>query len=338
MSKVGGGRNYGYGKSLQWAAKNALKDRYGQGHFSTRASHEARWVLFVRFLKTECGIKDARDINQDIMMRYAEYLNRQVQNQHVKVAYAQNLLSTVNVVLSTMRKDSVLTVSPAKAVGERTQVRSQSPRTLVHSDGTDQGQPGTDKYSRITVANSPLHLTLNRLAAKEEHALVLVGSLCRMFGLRFKEASLLNVRTALKQANKHQHINITEGTKGGRGKRTDRWVPVSPKSLALLKTAVSEQSDKNNLIPDQHNYIQWRNHAYAQWRLATNDTGIRGFHDLRAAYACERYQQITGRPAPVVVGVRTATKALDRQAREHIALALGHNRIDILVAYLGSAQ
>ena len=35
MSKVGGGRNFGYGKRLDWAAKNALHDRYGSGHFST---------------------------------------------------------------------------------------------------------------------------------------------------------------------------------------------------------------------------------------------------------------------------------------------------------------
>lgn len=42
MGNVGGNRNYGYGKQLVWAGKNALVDRYGQGHFSTRATHEER--------------------------------------------------------------------------------------------------------------------------------------------------------------------------------------------------------------------------------------------------------------------------------------------------------
>ncbi len=37
VGNVGGNRNYGYGKQLAWAGKNALLDRYGQGHFSTRA-------------------------------------------------------------------------------------------------------------------------------------------------------------------------------------------------------------------------------------------------------------------------------------------------------------
>ena len=66
MSNVGGNRNYGYGKQLAWAGKNALADRYGQGHFSTRAAHEERWNRFARFLKTQ-GINDARKITQNVL-------------------------------------------------------------------------------------------------------------------------------------------------------------------------------------------------------------------------------------------------------------------------------
>ena len=53
MGNVDGNRNYGYGKQLAWAGKNALADRYGQGHFSTRATHEERWNQFVHFLKVD---------------------------------------------------------------------------------------------------------------------------------------------------------------------------------------------------------------------------------------------------------------------------------------------
>jgi len=70
MGKVGGNRNYGYGKQLAWAGKNALADRYGQGHFSTRATHEERWHQFVQFLARQ-GIIDARDITQGVVMEYA---------------------------------------------------------------------------------------------------------------------------------------------------------------------------------------------------------------------------------------------------------------------------
>ena len=31
MGKVGGERNFGYGKQMAWAGKNALADRYGDG-------------------------------------------------------------------------------------------------------------------------------------------------------------------------------------------------------------------------------------------------------------------------------------------------------------------
>jgi hypothetical protein len=30
-----------------------------------------------------------------------------------------------------------------------------------------------------------------------------------------------------------------------------------------------------------------------------HEHGLKGFHELRAAYACERYEQLTGFPAPV---------------------------------------
>jgi hypothetical protein len=338
MSKVGGGRNFGYGKRLDWAAKNALHDRYGSGHYSTRASHEARWKTFVQFLKTECGIKDARHIDRAVIKHYAQYLQRQVQSQQLAVAYAQNLLSTVNVVLAIMRKDTQLSVSPSKAVGERSNVRTRVPETLAHRARTDSHPHSTDAPPFRAVQNSPLENIKNGLDRKGERPLSLLVSLCRTFGLRFKEASLINAKTALRQAQRYHRINITEGTKGGRGKQVERWVPATSDDIALLKAAAKEQGSNQNLIPDKYNYIQWRNHAYSQWRLATKAFGIKGFHGLRAAYACERYRQITGADAPVIAGTRMVEKSLDHQARRIIAVALGHNRIDILVSYIGSAK
>lgn len=37
MRKVGGHRNFGYGKQMAWAGKQALKDRHGDGHYGTAA-------------------------------------------------------------------------------------------------------------------------------------------------------------------------------------------------------------------------------------------------------------------------------------------------------------
>lgn len=316
MDKVGGNRNYGYGKQLAWAGKNALADHYGHGKFSTRASHAERWNQFVSFLKTE-GIRDARYINKQTIEHYAVYLKEQVDNEDMKVAYGQNLLSTVNVVMEAMRKDKALAIKPAQWVGNRSNVRTTVPVTLAPSC--------TDK-------------PFQRLRLHGQERTLHIARLTRTFGLRFKEASLLNTKVALKQAEQLGRINITQGTKGGRGKGVDRWVPVNQHQIKVLKEAAELQATAKNLMPPDKSYIQWRDHAYYQWRTVNKDTGIKGFHDMRAAYACERYQALTGCPAPVVTGIRQADKALDIQARVILSQQLGHNRLDVIAAYIGSSK
>ncbi len=313
MGNVGGNRNYGYGKQLAWGGKNALADRYGQGHFSTRATHEERWNQFAHYLK-EQGINDTRKINQTVLNQYSDYLKTQVNNGAVSVAYAQNRLSTVNVVLETMRKDTLLTIKPAQTIGQRSHVRSTIPATL---------RP--DILKTITVKPG-------------QNRTMLIAQLTRDLGLRFKEASLLNTRKALRQAKRYGRINITQGTKGGRGKGSDRWIPVSAPCLQTLKAATLIQGKEQNLIPPESSYKQWRVHRYNQWRAMTKQIPINGFHDMRAAYTCERYQAITGYPAPVIAGKRQVDKILDQKARTILAQELGHNRTDVVAAYIGSSK
>ncbi|TQV81039.1 integrase [Exilibacterium tricleocarpae] len=315
MGNVGGNRNYGYGKQLAWAGKNALADRYGHGHFATRATHEQRWCQFVRYLKG-LNIRDARQIDQSTVRQYDLWLKAQVNSGQVRVAYAQNLLSTVNVVLQAMRKDTVLLLSPT-VVGARCNVRSTVPAS----------------YDR-TVLASPIAILDN----KGEQRVALIAALARDVGLRFREASLLNCQQAVKQANRLGRINITQGTKGGRGKGVDRWVPVNADTLHTLKAAADLQGKASNLVPANLTYAQWRDHANSQWRNIPKAVPIKGFHDMRAAYACERYQVITGFPAPVIAGERLAPKASDTDARAIIAQELGHNRLDVVASYIGSAK
>jgi len=35
MRKVGGGRNFGWGKQMEWAGKQALRAAFGGGHYGT---------------------------------------------------------------------------------------------------------------------------------------------------------------------------------------------------------------------------------------------------------------------------------------------------------------
>ena len=316
MDKVGGKRNYGYGKQLAWAGKQALADYYGSGKFGTRATHEERWQQFVSFLKHE-GIKDARHIRLQAIENYGTHLRQLVEQEEMKVAYAQNLLSTVNVVMEAMRKDKALLIKPAQWVGNRSNVRTTVPISLEHSR-----------------TDAPFY----RLLQNGQERTLYVAQLTRTFGLRFKEASLLDTRQALQQAKQLGRINITQGTKGGRGKGVDRWVPVNQQQINLLREAAELQGTAKNLMSPDQSYIQWRDHAYYQWRTVNKDTGIKGFHDMRAAYACERYAELTGYPAPVVTGTRQVNKALDTQTRVILSQELGHNRLDVIVAYIGSGK
>ncbi|MNG39963.1 hypothetical protein D3C84_1283310 [compost metagenome] len=57
---------------------------------------------------------------------------------------------------------------------------------------------------------------------------------------------------------------------------------------------------------------------------------------MRAAYACERYEQITQHRAPVNDGrCYQLDRRLDQDARVQISYELGHGRIDVVSAYIG---
>jgi hypothetical protein len=126
--------------------------------------------------------------------------------------------------------------------------------------------------------------------------------------LRFREASLLDARQAFREAAERRAVNITAGTKGGRGKKVDRWVAVSERGMHTLERAANHQGAAPNLIPTDQAYRQWRDHAYHVWQRTASSHSLRGFHDLRAAYACERYREIAGCDAPAAAGHEAQAK------------------------------
>jgi hypothetical protein len=271
----------------------------------------------VAFARETANVRDARDVTSELIAAYGHHLAQQIGSEKMKVAYAQNLLSSVNVVLETLRQDRTLRVSPAAFVGNRTNIRQTVP------EGLSRAKVGA-------AARDLRQQSADRVAA--------VVELARDLGLRFREASLLDARAALKQANELGRINVTEGTKGGRGHSVDRWVPVSNRAKQTLEAAVQIQGNAENVIPEKSSFVEWRNQAYVTWQAVSERHDLSGFHDLRAAYACERYQQLTHTPAPIVSGHRTATKDSNREARATIAQELGHGRIDVVAAYIGSSK
>ena len=317
MNKVGGHRNFGYGKQMEWAGKQALRDRYGNGHYGTAASHAERWRQFVSWCRDQRGIRDANLVDQGMVNEYGQELAEKVATDQLSTAYAQNLLSTVNVVLEAMRGDRRIRVAPAKLIGQRTRVRTDPPA-------------GLDAKTVRQCAD--------RLRMDGHDQIAATVEVARALGLRLREASMLNARAALGQAKKHGAVNITAGTKGGRGHRVDRWVPVSGAAIGCLVRAANVQGKGRNLILPEVSWKQWNTRVHHVWASVRDDYGLAKIHDLRAAYACERYRQLTKSAAPVVVGRQCADRTIDRTARQTIAQELGHSRIDVVAAYIGGAR
>lgn len=315
MARFNGVRNFGYGKQMAYAGHRALREAY-QGHYATVAAHSERWGQFARWCKGQ-GLRDARHLTLEVIEAYGRTLAGQVQEGQLKVAYAQNLLSSVNVTLGILRGDERIRLCPSAWVGQRSTVRTTAPASL----------------DRERMARA-----VEDLWAAGHHRAASILELARDLGLREREAALLDAREALRQAQGQGRINVTEGTKGGRGREVDRWVPVSARGLQTLIQAAKVQDQGRNLIPVNRSWVQFNHHLHAVTAPVLARYSLTGIHDGRAAYACERYQALTGHPAPVVAGHRAASKAADRQARRILAQELGHHRIEVLTEYVGSSR
>ncbi|KWV89724.1 integrase [Pseudomonas veronii] len=314
------GRNFGYGRQLSYAGPQALPDLFGGGHYGTVKAHSDRWQAFVQWCRSEDGpgFNDARQIDRQTLLDYAGHLRLQVDQGELTNATAQNRLSSVNRTMAALRGDQYVKVpSPSKALGtQRITVRTKNPQGQDH-----------EHVIRIVEALREKH---PRAAA--------IGQLVRATGMRLREAILADLPRLTREAEHYDKINIQEGTKGGRGGATPpRWIMVDDHIRDALRYAeqVSPKGSRNLLAPNER-YLSFQQEVVRPVREILHSHDLKGFHELRAAYACERYQQITGHPAPVNGGrFNRRDPQLDRKARLVISYELGHGRVDVVSAYIG---
>ncbi|MEX5664829.1 integrase domain-containing protein [Pseudomonas neuropathica] len=314
------GRNFGYGRQLSYAGPQALKDLFSGGHYGTVKAHSDRWLAFVRWCRSEDGprVNDARQIDRKTLLDYAEHLRQQVEQGELAIATAQNRLSSVNRTLAALRGDQYVKVpSPSDALGmQRTTVRTTAPQGQAH-----------EQVMRIVEALREQH---PRAAA--------IALLARATGMRLREAILADLPRLNREAEQYGKINIQDGTKGGRsGASAPRWITVNDYIRDALAFAhqVSPDGSRNLLAPDE-SYLSFQQRIVRLARDILHKHYLKGFHELRAAYACERYEQITHHLAPTNSGgCRRLDPHLDREARLKISYELGHGRIDVVSAYIG---
>lgn len=318
MAKHGGKSNYGWGKQLKYAGINALRHRFVSGHFGTVATHKQRWKRFVEWYE-KLGLRDAKNIQIKHLEEYGLGLRELVNTGNLSTSYAQNLLSTANVVVASLRGDSRVKVSPAALVGKRSSVRT--------------------KPSIWDNRNSVQELQDALIGLGEPEVAAMVGC-ARDLGLRKREACLLNAKAAYKQAIKDRKIVVQRGVKGGNNPRV---VPIATsRQLETLRLAAEAQGKRDTIMRtgldarDYPDLERWLNHVkYIFYKV-----GGRRFHDMRVAYACDRNAQLTHCPAPVLrtSGDAGPSRAVDLAARAIISRELGHHRINVTNSYLGGRK
>jgi len=314
-------RNFGYGRQLTYAGRQALEDLFADGHFATVKAHSDRWQAFVCWCRSEegPGYNDARRIDRQTLQGYAAYLRQQVQQGELCIATAQNRLSSVNRTLAALRGDQdVKIASPSKALRQqRSTVRTRAP------DGQDRHQ---------------LQRVIKALSEQQHERVAAIVMLTRTTGMRLREAILADLPRLHREAERIGRINIQDGTKGGRsGASAPRWVIANGAVQAALQLAHhASPIGSRNLLARDESFAEFMQRTVLPARKILQKHGLKGFHEMRAAYACERYEQITGRAAPVNGGhCYRIDRNLDLGARQQISLELGHNRIDVVSAYIG---
>jgi len=326
MARIGkrAGRNFGFGRQLSYAGPQALKDLFGDGHFATVKAHSDRWQAFVNWCRSEEGprLNDARQIDREILRRYAAYMREQVDQGNVGIATAQNRLSTVNRTMAALRGDQYVKIpSPSKALGlQRSSVRGEAPQ------GQDRAQ---------------IELIARALSERGQQRVAAIVHLARETGMRLRETILADLPRLQREAQRLGKINIQDGTKGGRsGASAPRWITVTDQVRGALDIACeASPNGSRNLLARDESYKDFIQKVVRPARDLLHEQGLKGFHELRAAYACERYEQLTGFPAPINGGRgHREDRQLDQRAREQISHELGHNRMDVVSAYIGGRR
>ena len=304
-------RNFGWGKNIEFAGKHALMfaaDESG-GRFGWLAANKFRWSKFCRYV-SPLGITDARQVNAAVIEGYAASISG------LSVAVQHNYISAINVTLRHLSGGSWNPVSPREIVG----------------------------LSRYTVRTTPILFTEGcvKNASKDLRnsghvRLSYIPLLCYFLGLRRREAALLYIEMALQEARICGTVDVRRGTKGGRGISVERLVPTSAVIEGVLADIAGVIDSRDEcLIPKGSSYKRFNSDISNTVLPALKRHGINKLQDLRVAYACQRYSDITGNDAPCNQMSKTRVPAvIDEPARQTISNELGHGRGQIVSAYIG---
>ena len=200
-------------------------------------------------------------------------------------------------------------------------------QNVVARSNDHYGIPDRQFVTNISKAQSVTMKDLERV--RDLHVRMSL-ELQQAFGLRREEA----IKFQPSFADQGDHITLKASwTKGGK----PREIPVRTEAQRLVLSRAQQLAGNGSLIPSSRNYRQ----QLRIYERHTANAGLSKMHGLRHAYAQQRYQELTGWPAPAAGGpmVKALTpsqKMIDRTARLTISGELGHERIQVVGIYLGN--
>ncbi len=200
-------------------------------------------------------------------------------------------------------------------------------QNVVARSNDHYGIPDRQFVTNISKAQS---VTMKDLDLVRDQHVRMSLELQQAFGLRREEA----IKFQPSFADQGDHITLKASwTKGGK----PREIPVRTEAQRLVLSRAQQLAGNGSLIPSSRNYRQ----QLRIYERHTANAGLSKMHGLRHAYAQQRYQELTGWPAPAAGGptVKALTpsqKLIDRKARLTISGELGHERIQVVGIYLGN--
>ncbi|EJG2372147.1 integrase domain-containing protein [Vibrio parahaemolyticus] len=290
-------------------------------------THRARLPAikhFIDFIKSTTSIKRLNEVEKRHVQSFGEFLKDNVQEEVFSSATARDYLSHVNRSLAQARGDE-------KCVINATRDLCFTPKSGIANE--------------------------DRSVSEELHAKVLanvtpevgfVMQLQRLFGLRFREAALLDATKVLKALHQGSVPMLVRGTKGGQ-----------PRPLAditderyqlLLRVAEFQHSlDHDSLVPSHLSLKAFQSYAWRQTKLVDAKYAS---HGERKYWACKTYFNAMNVPCPVQASIahgkahhqyiaqvlnitESEAKQRDQLIRFKISKLLGHHRVNITNSYLG---
>ncbi|MGB8421378.1 integrase domain-containing protein [Paraburkholderia sp.] len=146
------------------------------------------------------------------------------------------------------------------------------------------------------------------------------------FGLRVKESCMLRIRKTLLelQSRDDDKFRVDKGTKGGR----ERDVPLQLK-LEVLHEALRLANDTTgSTIPSDYDWPRWRRRYYgilAQHGITKDEKGVTS-HGLRHGWMQQRYEVLSGSPAPIKGSEERPDRATHDATLRVIIEEVGHSK------------